>query len=87
MEADGRTRLGAMQNDALERSGSIERVDHRSLEAQREEAQQERDQLQERVRKLESVIDGYALQLVEPDNLERMDAMLWQDIDREWDTA
>ena len=76
-----------LQNLALDRAGSIDRVDHRSLEAQREEAEQERDQLQERVTELESVIDGYAMQLVEPDNLNRMGAMLWQDIDKEWDTA
>ena len=82
-----RAHWAEMQNAALERSGSIERVDHRSLEAQREEAEEERDKLQERVTELESVIDGYAMQLVEPDNLDRMDAMLWQDIDKEWDTA
>jgi len=76
-----------LQNQALERAGSIDRVDHRSLEAQRVEAEQERDRLQERITELESVIDGYAMQLVEPDNLDRMDTMLWQDINKEWDTA
>ena len=84
---DMREHWANLQNQALERAGSIDRVDHRSLEAQREEAEQERDQLQERVTELESMIDGYAMQLVEPDNLNRMDAMLWQDIDKEWDTA
>ena len=84
---DMREHWANLQNQALERAGAINRVDHRSLEAQREEAEQERDQLQERVTELGSVIDGYAMQLVEPDNLDRMDAMLWQDIDKEWDTA
>ena len=27
------------------------------------------------------------MQLVEPDNLDRMGAMLWQDVNKEWDTA
>ena len=84
---DMREHWANLQNQALERAGSIDRVDHRSLEAQREEAEQERDRLQERVTELESVIDGYGMQLVEPDNLKRMDAMLWQDINKEWDTA
>ena len=84
---DMREHWANLQNQALERAGSMDRVDHRSLEAQREEAEQERDRLQERVTELESMIDGYAMQLVEPDNLERMDAMLSKDIDQEWDTA
>ena len=53
---DMRAHWAEMQNAALERSGSIDRVDHRSLEAQREEAEQERDKLQERVTELETVI-------------------------------
>jgi len=84
---DMREHWANLQNQALERAGSIDRVDHRSLEAQRVEAEQERDRLQERITELESVIDGYAMQLVEPDNLDRMDTMLWQDINKEWDTA
>ena len=84
---DMREHWANLQNQALERAGSIDRVDHRSLEAQRVEAEQERDRLQERVTELESVIDGYAMQLVESDNLERIDAMLSKDIDQEWDTA
>ena len=59
-------------------------MDHRSLDAQREEAEQERDKLQERVTELESVIDGYAMQLVEPDNNERWNAMSSIDVNREW---
>ena len=59
-------------------------MDHRSLEAQREEAEQERDKLQERVTELESVIDGYAMQLVEPETLERWDGMRSIDVNREW---
>ena len=81
---DMRAHWAEMQNAALERSGSIDRVDHRSLEAQREEAEQERDKLQERVTELESVIDGYAMQLVEPDNNERWNAMSSIDVNREW---
>lgn len=81
---DMRAHWADMQNAALERSGAIDRVDHRSLEAQREEAEQERDKLQERVTELESVIDGYAMQLVEPDNLERWDGMRSIDVNREW---
>ena len=81
---DMRAHWAAMQNAALERSGAIDRVDHRSLEAQREEAEQERDKLQERVTELESVIDGYAMQLIEPDNLERWDGMRSIDVNREW---
>ena len=73
-----------MQNAALEKSGAIDRVDHRSLEAQREDAEQERDNLQERVTELESVIDGYAMQLIEPDNLKRWDGMPGIDVNREW---
>ena len=80
-----RTHWAEMQNAALEKSGAIDRVDHRSLEAQREEAEQERDKLQDRVTDLESVIDGYALQLVEPDNLKRWDGMRSIDVNREWD--
>jgi len=83
---DMRAHWAEMQNAALERSGSIDRVDHRSLEAQREEAEQERDQLHERVTELESVIDGYAVQLVEPDNLTRWNTMNSRDRDNEWDT-
>jgi len=37
-----------MQNDALERAGDAERVDHRSLEAQREEAERVAREAQER---------------------------------------
>ena len=81
---DMRAHWAEMQNAALERSGSIDRVNHRSLEAQREEAEQERDQLQERVTELESVIDGYAMQLVEPDNNERWNGMSSIDVNREW---
>ena len=82
---DMRTHWADMQNAALERSGAIDRVDHRSLEEQREEAEQQRDKLQERVTELESVIDGYAVQLVEPDNLERWDGMRGFEVNREWD--
>ena len=81
---DMRAHWAAMQNAALERSGAIDRVDHRSLEAQREEAVRERDKLQERVTELESVIDGYAMQLVEPETLERWDGMSSIDVNREW---
>ena len=81
---DMRAHWAEMQNQALERSGAIDRVDHRSLEAQREEAEQERDKLQERVTELESVIDGYAMQLIEPDTLERWDGMRSIDVNREW---
>ena len=81
---DMRAHWAEIQNAALEQSGAIDRVDHRSLEAQREEAEQERDKLQERVTELESVIDGYAMQLVEPDNLERWDGMRSIDVNREW---
>ena len=81
---DMRAHWAEMQNVALERSGSIDRVDHRSLEAQREEAEQERDKLQERVTELESVIDGYAMQLVESGNHERWNAMLSFEINGEW---
>ena len=73
-----------MQNAALEKSGAIDRVDHRSLEAQREEAEQERDKLQERVTELESVIDGYAMQLFEPGNDERWNGMRGFEVNREW---
>ena len=38
------------QNDALERAGCEDRVDHRSLAAQREEAEAERDRLAEELR-------------------------------------
>ena len=81
---DMREHWANLQNQALERTGSSDRVDHRSLEAQREEAEQERDQLQERVTELESVIDGYAMQLIEPDNLDRWDRMHSIDVNREW---
>jgi len=81
---DMRAHWAEMQNAALERSGAIDRVDHRSLEAQREEAERERDKLQERVTELETVIDGYAMQLVEPDNIERWDGMHSTDVNREW---
>ena len=81
---DMRAHWADMQNQALERSGAIDRVDHRSLEAQREEAEQERDKLQERVTELESVIDGYAMHLVEPETLERWDGMRSIDVNREW---
>ena len=81
---DMRAHWAEMQNAALERSGAIDRVDHRSLEAQRDEAEQERDKLQERVTELESVIDGYAMQLVEPEILERWNGMLSFDVNREW---
>ena len=81
---DMRKHWANLQNEALERAGSIDRVDHRSLEAQREEAEKERGKLQDRVTELESVIDGYAMQLVEPDNLDRMNGMLSFDLNREW---
>ena len=81
---DMRAHWAEMQNQALERSGAIDRVDHRSLEAQREEAEQERDKLQERVTELESVIDGYAMQLVEPGNDERWNGMRGFEVNREW---
>ena len=81
---DMRAQWAEMQNQALERSGATDRVDHRSLEAQREEAEQERDRLQESVTELESVIDGYAMQLVEPSNHERWNGMLSFDVNREW---
>ena len=84
---DMRAHWANMQNAALERSGATDRVDHRSLEAQRQEAEQERDTLQERITELESMIDGYAMQLVEPDNLERMDALNSRDQDKEWDAV
>jgi len=79
-----RAHWAEMQNAALERSGSVDRVDHRSLEAQREEAEQERDKLQERVTELESVIDGYAMQLVEPGNGGRWNGMRGLEVNREW---
>ena len=81
---DMRAHWAEMQNAVLEKSGAIDRVDHRSLEAQREEAEQERDKLQERVTELESVIDGYAMQLIEPDTLGRWDGMRSIDVNREW---
>ena len=81
---DMRAHWADMQNQALERSGAMDRVDHRSLEAQREEAEQERDKLQERVTELESVIDGYAIQLVEPGNDERWNSMRGFEVNREW---
>ena len=81
---DMRAHWAEMQNQALERSGAIDRVDHRSLETQREEAEQERDKLQERVTELESVIDGYAMQLIEPGNNERWNGMLSFEINGEW---
>jgi len=81
---DMRAHWAEMQNAALEQSGSIDRVDHRSLEAQRKEAEQERDKLQERVTELESVIDGYAMQLVEPGNDERWNGMRGFEVNREW---
>ena len=84
---DMRAHWAYLQNAALERSGANDRVDHRSLEAQREEAEQERDKLQERVTELESVIDGYAMQLVEPNNLKRMDSIIPRDQVKEWDTV
>ena len=84
---DMRAHWADMQNAALERSGAIDRVDHRSLEAQREEAEHERDKLQERVTELETVIDGYAMQLVEPDNLERMNRMGPREQTKEWDAV
>jgi len=49
---DMRAHWADMQNAALEKSGALDRVDHRSLEAQREEAEQERDKLQERVTRM-----------------------------------
>jgi hypothetical protein len=81
---DMRAHWAEMQNAAFERSGAIDRVDHRSLEVQREEAEQERDKLQERVTKLESVIDGYAMQLIEPGNDERWNGMRGFEVNREW---
>ena len=81
---DMRAHWADMQNAALERSGALDRVDHRSLEAQREEAEQERDQLQERVIALETVIDGYAMQLVEPGNTDRWNGMRGYEVNREW---
>ena len=81
---DMRAHWADMQNAALEKSGALDRVDHRSLEAQREEAEQERDKLQERVTELESVIDGYAMQLVEPGNDERWNGMRGFEVNREW---
>ena len=84
---DMRAHWADMQNRALEKSGAIDRVDHRSLEAQREEAEQECNKLQERVMELESVIDGYAMQLVEPDNLERMNGMPPSEQNKEWDSV
>ena len=84
---DMRAHWADMQNAALERSGALDRVDHRSLEAQRQEGEQERDRLQERVTELESVIDGYAMQLVEPDNLERLNRMVPRAQDKEWDAV
>ena len=84
---DMRAHWADMQNAALERSGAIDRVDHRSLKAQREEAEQQRDKLQERITELESVIDGYAMQLVESDNLERMNRMGPREQNKEWDTV
>ena len=84
---DMRAHWATLQNQALERSGAIDRVDHRSLEAQREEAEQERDRLQELVTELESVLDGYAMQLVEPDTVERWDQMNSREQDKEWDAV
>ena len=81
---DMRAHWAEMQNAALERSGALDRVDHRSLEAQREEAEQERDKLQERATELESMIDGYAMQLVEPGNDERWNGMRGFEVNREW---
>ena len=81
---DMRAHWADMQNAALEKSGALDRVDHRSLEAQREEAEQERDKLQERVTELESVIDGYAMQLVELGNDERWNGMRGFEVNREW---
>ena len=81
---DMRAHWADMQNQALERSGAVDRVDHRSLEAQREEAEHERDKLQERVTELEFVIDGYAMQLVEPGNNDRWNGMRGFEVNREW---
>lgn len=53
-----RAHWAKMQNAALETPESFERIDRRSLEAQREEAEQERDKLQAHVTELESMIDG-----------------------------